>query len=207
LLNHSCFPNALVQVDIDVPILTVTILRDVRKNDELLVSYCPIDSLYAERWFALNGKWNFLCDCKFCNSDRKHYEGEHKTTPSEHDQTLVIIGRGKNGTFDQVMPALNSSRVLILSRRPRPSGRRRRQIWSHFYQTSLSGFMICAPNKTRERCGRKSAEGGRDSASSTVPPGTASSLPTSSWTTDRCPPTRNSLPRHLALFLCRDPPL
>ncbi|KLO07469.1 hypothetical protein SCHPADRAFT_932417 [Schizopora paradoxa] len=67
LMNHSCMPNARREF-IGTAIVIRTI-QDLKKGEEVTVSYIDAQVSYDERRFRLMNSWRFNCSCGVCEAD------------------------------------------------------------------------------------------------------------------------------------------
>ena len=51
--------------------MTIRALFDLKKGDEVTVSYMPPVKAYEERNIAFTQKWGFQCECRLCTLDRQ----------------------------------------------------------------------------------------------------------------------------------------
>ncbi|KAM9995945.1 hypothetical protein ACTFIY_002122 [Dictyostelium cf. discoideum] len=91
LFNHSCFPNCTTLIEYnlnkknnnsngnnnnysygDTNQLTISIitLRDIEENQELLITYIPLNQKINDRVKSLKSNWLFQCDCKRCHFEK-----------------------------------------------------------------------------------------------------------------------------------------
>jgi hypothetical protein len=68
-INHSCLPNVFIWLSSEVSKTIVTSChRDIKKGEEILISYCSDFLLKNERQDIFLEKFKFECNCKFCNN-------------------------------------------------------------------------------------------------------------------------------------------
>ena len=63
--NHSCIPNAQAEVRDDGHV-TISALRDLAKDEEVLISYVDATESYDERRKTLAMHYGFECRCERC---------------------------------------------------------------------------------------------------------------------------------------------
>jgi hypothetical protein len=94
-LNHSCEPNAYVVMDgAQVQVRT---LRELKKDEELFISYIDPTNPFARRQSELKERWFFTCGCTKCE----------KGTQSQEDQWAVAlddIPQNMAKTLDRPLP-------------------------------------------------------------------------------------------------------
>lgn len=71
--NHSCYPN--VGLSIKEGIVSGTVIRMIKKNEQLFVSYIdgnykPIEGFSDDRQAMFMEYYNFQCTCEVCQLDR-----------------------------------------------------------------------------------------------------------------------------------------
>lgn len=72
LLNHSCAPNAMRNVEDGEGVeVTVTAARDILKGEEITIKYFSqeVAALSREKRREKLTNWGFLCSCEVCNLD------------------------------------------------------------------------------------------------------------------------------------------
>ncbi|KLO07474.1 hypothetical protein SCHPADRAFT_909449 [Schizopora paradoxa] len=67
LLNHSCAPTARREFIGDA--FALRVLQDMKKGEELTVSYIEADVSYDEKRFRMMNSWRFNCECIVCQAD------------------------------------------------------------------------------------------------------------------------------------------
>lgn len=63
-LNHSCDPNTYIAMD--GPQMQLRTLRDIKKDEELYISYIDPTMPFARRQSELQQRWFFACKCSKC---------------------------------------------------------------------------------------------------------------------------------------------
>lgn len=69
---YSCAPNAVVHFDVRTFSSQLRVLRDIKKGEEIFISYCNISDTTAARQEKL-APYGFVCKCARCtdvNSDK-----------------------------------------------------------------------------------------------------------------------------------------
>ena len=72
--NHSCHPNANFNWNANIERETIHIIHDVKKDDEILLSYCDMTHEKTLRAWELK-HYGFVCDCEVCAQDEGDPEG------------------------------------------------------------------------------------------------------------------------------------
>eukprot|EP01132_Coremiostelium_polycephalum_P002849 gene2849-3540_t len=86
LFNHSCFPNCTTLVDYNTnysynyrsnsssnPLMfSIVTLRDIEPNEELLITYIPLDQKVKQRKSQLKSVWFFDCNCIRCDIEERN---------------------------------------------------------------------------------------------------------------------------------------
>ena len=67
--NHSCLSNCHTEGIGDLLYMVST--SDIKKGEELTISYIPCDIEYSKRKYILKAKWGFDCDCELCKYEKK----------------------------------------------------------------------------------------------------------------------------------------
>ncbi|KAF2009865.1 SET domain-containing protein [Aaosphaeria arxii CBS 175.79] len=80
-INHSCDPNAFIMMD--GPQVSIRPLREIKKDEEVLISYCDTTLPYARRQLDLQTRWFFTCKCSKCKLGTTAPEDEWKTPPKD----------------------------------------------------------------------------------------------------------------------------
>ncbi|KAI0530432.1 hypothetical protein GGR58DRAFT_518484 [Xylaria digitata] len=70
--NHSCDPNLWYEADIKDGRWVARACRDIKKGEELFISYILINNPLEERRAAIAG-WGFVCDCPKCSGGSDTY--------------------------------------------------------------------------------------------------------------------------------------
>ncbi|KAG5636028.1 hypothetical protein H0H81_009351 [Sphagnurus paluster] len=65
-LNHSCTPNVTYKFSLDSISIQVRATRNIKKGEELFMSYCNIDDPTSVRQKQLRS-YDFQCTCRVCN--------------------------------------------------------------------------------------------------------------------------------------------
>ncbi|KAL5407246.1 hypothetical protein PMIN06_003785 [Paraphaeosphaeria minitans] len=63
-INHSCDPNTYIVMD--GPQMQLRALRDIKKDEELFISYVDPTMPYLRRQSELEQRWFFACKCSKC---------------------------------------------------------------------------------------------------------------------------------------------
>jgi tetratricopeptide (TPR) repeat protein len=66
-INHSCVPNSHRTTVGDLLLLSAT--KDIKKGEELSISYGPDLQAFSSRREAIMSMWNFQCNCPLCVAD------------------------------------------------------------------------------------------------------------------------------------------
>ncbi|KAF1967831.1 SET domain-containing protein [Bimuria novae-zelandiae CBS 107.79] len=72
--NHSCSPNASFNWNSNIQQETIHIIHDVKKGDEITLSYCDMTHEKTLRAWELK-HYGFTCDCLVCTSEEDDPEG------------------------------------------------------------------------------------------------------------------------------------
>ena len=93
-INHSCEPNAVVAYN--GAALALMPIRDIRPEEEILISYIELAQLTSDRQNELSERYNFTCSCKRCSSTGA--ELEKRLNPSvliaANNKADELIGSG-----------------------------------------------------------------------------------------------------------------
>ncbi|KAJ4296189.1 hypothetical protein N0V90_006233 [Kalmusia sp. IMI 367209] len=73
-INHSCDPN--VYIVMDGPQMQIRTLKDIKKNEEIFISYIDPTMSYARRQSELQQRWFFTCRCTKCQVGPTQQEDE-----------------------------------------------------------------------------------------------------------------------------------
>eukprot|EP01084_Bolivina_argentea_P056173 102841_1 len=73
-INHSCFPNCTMYFkSFPTECLIVKTLFDIKRNDEILLSYLPrLKNTFQERQTLLLKRYKFKCNCSLCCHGTKY---------------------------------------------------------------------------------------------------------------------------------------
>jgi len=74
LMNHSCMENASWTFRSQTGKFFVTSIRDIRKDEEITISYAGYSRWFtgAQRAVVFKRLWSFDCDCKACRSGTEY---------------------------------------------------------------------------------------------------------------------------------------
>lgn len=74
LMNHSCMENASWAFRFQTGKFFVTPIRDIRKDEEITISYAGYSRWFtgAQRAVVFKRLWSFDCDCKACRSGTEY---------------------------------------------------------------------------------------------------------------------------------------
>ncbi|KAI0448524.1 SET domain-containing protein [Xylaria acuta] len=72
MVNHSCIPNAFVQFVGRKAVLHA--YREVRKDEEIEISYIDCNLHLSQRQEALKTRYHFTCNCPRCKDDMDVYQ-------------------------------------------------------------------------------------------------------------------------------------
>ena len=89
-MNHSCNPNAVVSFD--GPSLNVRSLRNIIKDEEVLISYVDITDNPWQRQEELRQRYLFTCDCGDCSAGTIL---QSTTVPPDNEQFRDIESQAK----------------------------------------------------------------------------------------------------------------
>ncbi|KAL1603609.1 hypothetical protein SLS60_005197 [Paraconiothyrium brasiliense] len=78
-LNHSCDPNTFIVMD--GPQMQLRALKDIKEDEELLISYVDPTMPYARRQTELQERWFFECRCTKCRQGPTLQEDEWAIKP------------------------------------------------------------------------------------------------------------------------------
>jgi hypothetical protein len=98
--NHSCHPNANFNWNANIERETIHIIHDVKKGDEITLSYCDMTHEKTLRAWELK-HYGFTCDCEVCTGDETDPGGfasqniDRRYCIKELDQTTSYL-RGPN---------------------------------------------------------------------------------------------------------------
>src|SRR5690606_33806902 len=65
-INHSCIPNCHFVYNIKNNCGRIIANKNIKKNEEITISYIKLYLTYDERQFILKNKYNFICKCNLC---------------------------------------------------------------------------------------------------------------------------------------------
>lgn len=117
-LNHSCDPNAYVVMD--GPKLQLRSLKDIKKGEEIFISYIDPTNPYARRQSELKERWFFDCKCSKCLKGPTHQEDKWaialKDIPRDYKEAgdLVIQRGGVQDLDNYVGDSLDEQRAGCL---------------------------------------------------------------------------------------------
>ncbi|KAF2252989.1 SET domain-containing protein [Trematosphaeria pertusa] len=80
-LNHSCDPNAYVVMD--GPGVELRALKDIKKDEEIYISYIDTTIPYARRQTELKERWFFTCRCSKCRKGPSQQEDKWAIDPRD----------------------------------------------------------------------------------------------------------------------------
>jgi hypothetical protein len=83
--NHDCTPNAHAVVDSDGSVV-IRAIRDLKRGDEVTISYVDIREPYQERRKTLQSHYGFECVCQRCTTEQRQ---ELKSRMKERDAYLA----------------------------------------------------------------------------------------------------------------------
>ncbi|RAL67446.1 hypothetical protein DID88_008201 [Monilinia fructigena] len=71
IINHSCIPNATWRLNQNHPLEPISIVEvrfvtDVKRGEEITISYCALDAEVLRRQHFLNERYGFYCQCEAC---------------------------------------------------------------------------------------------------------------------------------------------
>lgn len=97
LMNHSCAPSALLQVN--GAEATVIALKDIHPGDEITVCYVDPDLNVEQRRKELKERWFFECDCKRCELELqgRKWKGKARATEEEIERWGLVGGSRSAG--------------------------------------------------------------------------------------------------------------
>lgn len=98
-INHSCLPNVCHFWDKETQREQIFCLRDIKKDEEILTSYCDLYADKETRRQTLKKGFNFECECVLCSM-----VGD--------DQKKSDIRRRILKKLDEEIPALATSRQI-----------------------------------------------------------------------------------------------
>ncbi|KAK0707810.1 hypothetical protein B0H67DRAFT_647952 [Lasiosphaeris hirsuta] len=64
-INHECRPNCIVRYSPSTLVVEVVAYRDIKRGEELSLSYIPLNLLSEQRQDVIKG-WGFHCACALC---------------------------------------------------------------------------------------------------------------------------------------------
>ncbi|PVI03690.1 SET domain-containing protein [Periconia macrospinosa] len=83
-INHSCEPNAYIMMDGSE--VHLRILKDVKKDEELYISYVDPTNPFARRRSELQERWFFDCRCSKCKRGPTQQEDAFLVKPEDAPQ-------------------------------------------------------------------------------------------------------------------------
>ena len=97
-INHSCMGNvAIMPVDGgEVGRSCLVATRDIKANEEILISYVRSGMPVAERRERLQMKYKFDCECDLCAAGK---DGEEDTFTAEFSAHLAGVATGDPKDF------------------------------------------------------------------------------------------------------------
>ncbi|KAK3315520.1 hypothetical protein B0H66DRAFT_628669 [Apodospora peruviana] len=69
-INHACNPSAFTRFDEKTLSNTVIAFREIKKGEEITISYSEFGLTRAERQHILQAKWGFTCTCSLCTASQ-----------------------------------------------------------------------------------------------------------------------------------------
>lgn len=96
-LNHSCSPNTYIVMD--GPQMQLRALGDIKKGEELFISYIDPTMPLARRQSELQQRWFFTCKCSKCNLGPLREEDDWAIEPAdlaERYKTLADVDIQRN---------------------------------------------------------------------------------------------------------------
>ncbi|KAA8572404.1 hypothetical protein MFRU_003g03700 [Monilinia fructicola] len=71
IINHSCIPNATWRLNQNrslepTSVVEVRLVTDVKRGEEITISYCALDAEVLCRQHFLNERYGFYCQCEAC---------------------------------------------------------------------------------------------------------------------------------------------
>ena len=94
-INHACKPNTQNSWNERISRETIHAVRDIKKGEEITISYMGHFASYDERQAFLKDKFKFDCACEVCSlpPDQRMASDERLTTVHELDQAILSAGR------------------------------------------------------------------------------------------------------------------
>ncbi|KAJ4364781.1 hypothetical protein N0V85_009283 [Neurospora sp. IMI 360204] len=93
-INHACNPNTQNSWNERISRETIHAVRDIKKGEEITISYIGHFESYDERQSILKNKFNFDCACDLCSlpSGQRWASDERLTTIHTLDQAIISAG-------------------------------------------------------------------------------------------------------------------
>lgn len=118
-INHSCIPNAHYSWNSTIKQETVHAMKDIRKGEEITISYVPAINTLEERQRLLR-PYVFTCDCPACHLDigfglsslirrRRMLHFHHKIADYQHD---LSAAQAEHGERDELSVILRLVKLL-----------------------------------------------------------------------------------------------
>jgi hypothetical protein len=132
--NHSCDPNAYIIMD--GPQVQLRTLRDVKKDEEVFISYIDTTNPFARRQSELQERWFFTCECSKCQQGIHTQEDEWsiptKDLPQNADDIVNEVFKSYEEqrqsdpsatmtTIESAMQLCNQSGFWPIHRQPYPA--------------------------------------------------------------------------------------
>lgn len=93
-INHACNPNTQNSWNSRISRETIHAVRDIKKGEEITISYIGHFAAYVERQSILKIKFNFACACELCSlpPDLRRASDERLATIHRLDQAILSAG-------------------------------------------------------------------------------------------------------------------
>lgn len=93
-INHACKPNTQNSWNERIGRETIHAVRDIKKGEEITISYIGYFATYAERQSYLKDKFKFDCACELCSlpPDQRMASDERLSIIHKLDQAILSAG-------------------------------------------------------------------------------------------------------------------
>lgn len=118
-INHSCIPNAHFSWNANIGRETVHAVRDIRKGEEITISYLPAICTLKKRQIQLK-PYVFACDCPACRYNtefgmsslirrRQMLDLDHEIADYQND---LVAARAEHGQCDELSAVLRLVKLM-----------------------------------------------------------------------------------------------
>ncbi|GIQ79712.1 hypothetical protein KIPB_000395 [Kipferlia bialata] len=112
--NHSCMPNVCLYWDRRTCMMVFHASRDIKKGEQLFVSYCHLEAPRAARQAKLD-VYGFKCQCQLCAGLPKKAQANHDMIAMQFERCVSSTRQGPGTDASQVRPMLMMALKLALT--------------------------------------------------------------------------------------------